>query len=52
MKKNNIKIIPIPGASAVTTAFSLAGYNDDYYFYGFLPKKLGERKKVYEKLKF
>jgi len=33
----------------VTTAFSLAGYKDDYYFYGFLPKKLGERKKVYEK---
>jgi len=27
----------------------LAGYSDDYYFYGFLPKKSGERKKVYEK---
>ena len=37
------------GASAVTTAFSIAGYNDDYYFFGFLPKKIGERKKVYEK---
>ena len=48
LKKNNIKIIPIPGPSAVTAAFSLAGYSDDYYFYGFLPKKLGERKKVYE----
>jgi len=47
--KNNIKIIPIPGPSAVTAAFSLAGYSDDYYFFGFLPKKLGERKKVYEK---
>ena len=46
--KNNIKIIPIPGPSAVTAAFSLAGYSDDYYFFGFLPKKLGERKKVYE----
>jgi 16S rRNA (cytidine1402-2'-O)-methyltransferase len=33
----------------VTAAFSLAGYSEDYYFYGFLPKKLGERKKVYEK---
>jgi 16S rRNA C1402 (ribose-2'-O) methylase RsmI len=33
----------------VTAAFSLAGFSDDYYFYGFLPKKLGERKKVYEK---
>ena len=49
IEKNNIKIIPIPGASAATAAFSLAGYSDDYYFYGFLPKKLGERKKVYEK---
>ena len=48
IEKNNIKIIPIPGVSAVTTAFSLSGYSDDYYFYGFLPKKLGERKKAYE----
>jgi len=48
IEKNNIKIIPIPGVSAVTTAFSLSGYSDDYYFYGFLPKKLGERKKSYE----
>jgi 16S rRNA (cytidine1402-2'-O)-methyltransferase len=49
IEKHNIKIIPIPGASAVTAAFSLSGYSDDYYFYGFLPKKLGERKKTYEK---
>jgi 16S rRNA (cytidine1402-2'-O)-methyltransferase len=49
IEKNNIKVVPIPGASAVTAAFSVAGYSDDYYFYGFLPKKLGERKKVYEK---
>jgi len=48
IEKNNIKIISIPGPSAVTAAFSLAGYSDDYYFYGFLPKKLGDRKKVYE----
>ena len=48
IEKNNIKIIPIPGVSAVTTAFSLSGYSDDYYFYGFLPKKLGERKEAYE----
>ena len=33
----------------MTAAFSLAGYSDDYYFYGFLPKKLGERKKAYKK---
>ncbi|NKA17404.1 MAG: 16S rRNA (cytidine(1402)-2'-O)-methyltransferase, partial [Alphaproteobacteria bacterium] len=50
IEKNNIKIFSIPGPSAVTAAFSLAGYSDDYYFYGFLPKKLGERKKIYEQL--
>lgn len=29
----------IPGVSAVTTAFTLAGKNGGFYFYGFLPKK-------------
>ena len=37
--KKNIKIFPIPGASAVTTAISVSGFNDKYFFYGFLPKK-------------
>ncbi len=49
--KNNIKIIPIPGPSAVTAAFSVSGFSDDYYFSGFLSKKLGERKIFYEKIK-
>jgi 16S rRNA (cytidine1402-2'-O)-methyltransferase len=37
--KNNIKIIPIPGPSAVTVAVSMSGYSEKYIFYGFLPEK-------------
>ncbi len=37
--KKNIKIFPIPGTSAVTTAVSISGFDDKYLFYGFLPKK-------------
>jgi len=49
--KRKIKIIPIPGPSAASTAFSLSGFSDSFYFVGFLPKKTGERKKVYHNLK-
>ena len=39
-----IKVVPIPGASAVTTALSAAGVNADaFYFLGFLPKKQGRQ---------
>ena len=37
--KNNIKIIPIPGPSAVTTAVSISGFSEKFIFYGFLPDK-------------
>ncbi len=37
--KNNIKIIPIPGPSAVATAISVSGFSDQFYFNGFLPEK-------------
>ena len=37
--KNDIKIIPIPGPSAVTTAVSISGFSEKYLFYGFLPDK-------------
>ncbi len=37
--KKNIKIFPIPGVSAITTATSVSGFNEKYFFYGFLPKK-------------
>jgi len=37
--KNNIKIIPIPGPSAVLTAVSISGFSEKFIFYGFLPEK-------------
>tara|TARA_Y100001970_G_C14245181_1_gene867608 strand:- start:1503 stop:2363 length:861 start_codon:yes stop_codon:yes gene_type:complete len=37
--KNNIDIIPLPGASAITTAISASGFSDRYFFYGFFPEK-------------
>jgi 16S rRNA (cytidine1402-2'-O)-methyltransferase len=37
--KNNIKIIPIPGPSAVATAVSISGFSEKFIFYGFLPEK-------------
>ena len=37
--KNNIKIIPVPGPSAVSTAMSISGFSDQFFFYGFLPDK-------------
>ena len=37
--KNNIPIIPIPGPSAVTSAVSVSGFSEKFYFYGFLPEK-------------
>lgn len=41
-----IKIIPIPGASAVTAAISISGMVEkEFYFVGFLPKKKGRETK-------
>ena len=37
--KNDIKIVPIPGPSAVTSAISVSGFSEKFYFYGFLPEK-------------
>tara|TARA_A100001011_G_scaffold353594_1_gene395264 strand:- start:329 stop:1171 length:843 start_codon:yes stop_codon:yes gene_type:complete len=36
--EEDIKIFPIPGASAITSAMSISGFNDQFIFYGFLPK--------------
>ncbi len=50
--KNNIKIVPIPGPSAVATAISISGFSDQFFFYGFLPDKkqqiINEFKKISE----
>ena len=37
--ENNIDVYPIPGPSAVTSAVSISGFSDKYYFYGFFPEK-------------
>lgn len=40
-----IKIIPVPGASAVITALCVSGLPIDFFaFYGFLPSRSGKRK--------
>ena len=42
---NKIKVIPIPGVSAITTAMSISGFKDQFLFYGFLPKTEKELEK-------
>ena len=37
--KNNINVVPIPGPSAVSTAVSISGFSEKFFFYGFLPEK-------------
>ena len=49
--ENNIKVIPIPGVSAVTTAMSVSGLpTDSFVFIGFAPKKKGKRIKFLTEL--
>ena len=47
---NNIDIFPISGASAVSTAVSISGFNEKYFFYGFFPEKNKRLKEDLEKL--
>ena len=47
---NNIDIFPIPGASAVSSAVSISGFSEKYYFYGFFPEKKNKLKEDFEKL--
>ena len=44
--ENKITVVPIPGASSITTALSISGFSDKFLFYGFLPKTENELKKV------
>ena len=48
--KNKIEITPIPGVSSVTASISVAGFEDKFLFYGFLPKRDKELEKVLTKL--
>ena len=48
--KSKINIVPIPGASSITTAMSISGFSDKFLFYGFLPKTDNELNKVLSNL--
>ncbi|HLY11869.1 MAG TPA: 16S rRNA (cytidine(1402)-2'-O)-methyltransferase [Planctomycetota bacterium] len=47
-----VKVVPLPGPSAVAVAASISGFGADaFHFAGFLPKKPGKRRKVLGTLK-
>ena len=48
---NKINVYPIPGTSAVSSAVSISGFNEQYFFYGFFPEKNNKLKEDFEKLK-
>ena len=48
--KNSIKIIPIPGPSAVAAAVSISGFSEKFIFYGFLPEKKQALINVFNKI--
>ena len=48
--KNKINIFPIPGASAVSSAISISGLSDNFYFCGFLPEKQNQVKKLFKNI--
>ena len=47
---NEIDIFPIPGASAVSSAVSISGFNEKYFFYGFFPEKNNKLNEDFERL--
>ena len=47
--KNDIPVIPIPGASSVITSISISGFSDKFIFYGFLEEK---KNKLIKELEF
>ncbi|MGB6607287.1 MAG: 16S rRNA (cytidine(1402)-2'-O)-methyltransferase [Atribacterota bacterium] len=49
--KNNIKIIPVPGVSAMITALVVSGLpTDKFVFEGFLPRKIKDRKRYFKSI--
>jgi 16S rRNA (cytidine1402-2'-O)-methyltransferase len=42
--KSGIEVTPLPGPSAVSTAVSVSGFSEKFFFYGFFP----EKKKILE----
>ena len=48
--KNGIDIFPVPGASAISSAISVSGFSDNFYFCGFVPEKQNQVKKLFKSL--
>jgi len=48
--KENLKVYPIPGATAITSAVSVSGFSDQYLFYGFLTKKESQIEDILKKM--
>ena len=49
--KNNIPVVPLPGASAFTTALIASGFDaQPFTYYGFLPRKKSEQKSFFEQM--
>ena len=46
----SLDVYPIPGSSAVTSAFSVSGFSDQYLFYGFLTKEEKKLENILKKL--
>tara|TARA_B100000900_G_scaffold410987_1_gene429803 strand:+ start:41 stop:904 length:864 start_codon:yes stop_codon:yes gene_type:complete len=42
--EKKIDVFPLPGPSAVSTAMSISGFSEKYFFYGFFPTKLKDIK--------
>jgi len=52
VRKAGVKVVPIPGASAVIAALSASGITQNgFHFHGFLPASAAARRKVLESLK-
>ena len=37
--EKNINVTPLPGPSSVTSAISISGFSEKFFFYGFFPEK-------------
>jgi 16S rRNA (cytidine1402-2'-O)-methyltransferase len=50
--EQGIKVIPVPGASALVSALAASGLpTDSFQFHGFLPPKSGQRRKILENIR-
>ena len=46
--EKDILVVPIPGASAISTSISISGFSDKFYFHGFLADKVNSVRKEFK----